>query len=133
MGKFLFGIAVALFSMSANAGCQFSWHSYGDKAIHNAVERNIGRYVTDHYCNKFNARHEIVMTFDAYTLRNMCVGHASVSMRKRGTKTQQQRRFTQVVADTDCRSFDGARQLATEAALDGVKDLMINLNDYKVR
>jgi len=129
--KLLLAALLAVMADSASAACTFRWSHYGENPIRDLVAKQIGSYVTDKYCQKFNAGHEIVVQFNAYTLRDMCVGHAIVSMRKRGTKTLPVHTFSYVAADTACRTNDGARALAADAAFSGVKDLMSNLDSYK--
>ena len=130
--KFLLGILVFLCSLPAYAGCTFQWHTYGDNQIRDIVSQRIGSYVPDEYCKKFNKSHEIVIIFDAFTLRDMCVGYATVSLRKRGSETQQKSRNSAVTTNTNCRSMDGAYELAAQSSLDALKSLMANLSSIKV-
>lgn len=131
MIKYLLGAFLSIAAVNASA-CTFSWQSYGDDAIRERLSTKIGSHVTDQYCNKYNKTHQIVVQYNAYTLRNMCVGHASVSIRKRDTKTMQVTTRSAVVTDTDCRTSGGANDLAAQASLNALDDLMSELDTWKV-
>ncbi|WP_374580594.1 hypothetical protein [Pseudoduganella sp.] len=132
MRKYLLGAALTLAAMNASA-CTFSWHTYGDNAIRSRMEDKIGAHVPEQYCKKFNKDHQIVVQFNAYTLSNMCVGHAIVSLRKRGTTTLQVNTRNSVITDTNCRTSGGANELAAQASLSALDDLMSELDTWTVK
>lgn len=132
MLKYLLGTALTLAAMNASA-CTFTWHTYGDNAIRSRMEEKIGSHVPEQYCKKFNKDHQIVIQFNAYTLNNMCVGHAIASIRKRGTETLQVNTRNAVITDTNCRTSGGANELAAQASLNALDDLMSELDSWKVK
>lgn len=125
--------ATLLGSGSALAGCRFSWHHYGDSAIRDRVAQSIGTHISDEYCAKFNAGHEIVLQFHSYQMKNsQCVGHAIAAIRKRNSDVLPVQNFSSVVTDGKCNTFGQANDLAAEASLSAVDNLMSELSTYKV-
>ncbi|XLZ70079.1 hypothetical protein ABT364_26685 [Massilia sp. SR12] len=132
MIKYMLGAILSVAALNANA-CTFSWHTYGDDAIREKLSAKIGAHVPDQYCNKFNKNHEIVLQYNAYILRNMCVAHAIASIRKRGTETLQAKTRSAVITDTECRTSGAANDLAVQASLNALDDLMSELDTWKVK
>lgn len=124
----LAGLLAVSFAGSASAGCEFNWHHYGDNAIRDLINREIGSHIPDKFC-PLAAQYQIIVQSNAYTLRDMCAGHAIVSLRKKRSSAQQARTYSAIVTDTSCRSLTGARNLAAAASLDAIDDLITNLSD----
>lgn len=130
MNKLLVGILGALMATSAMAeGCMFNWSHYGDNQVRDLLEQQIGDHVPNKYC-PYTEKHSIVIQTNAYTMRSMCVGHATAFIRPRNSNILHARTFSSVVANTDCTSFQGAVQLAVEASLSAVDSVMAHLDDY---
>jgi hypothetical protein len=124
----LAGLLLSSLAGNASAGCRFSWKSYGDNSTKELIGQNIGRHIPDEFC-PLAASHKIIIQYHYYTLRDMCAGHAIVSLRKIRSDIQQANNYSSVITDTNCRSTDGARNLAAKAALGALDDLMKNLSD----
>lgn len=130
MKKVLVGIAGMVFATAAAAeGCTFGWTHYGDNQIRDLVSQRIGAHVPNKFC-PYADKNSIVVQFNAYTLRDMCVGHATAFIRPKDSEILQARSFSAVVTNTNCRSSSDARELAAEATVDAVDAVMANLGDY---
>lgn len=127
--KCLAVILSGIFTSSAWASCNFNWQSYGDNSIKNLVAQEIGSHVPDDFC-RYAKSHEIVFTFDAFTLGKGCVGYASAGLRKRGSKTMIIKRSSAVVSNTECSGSPQAVKMAAESALDAVDQVMNNLPSH---
>lgn len=125
------GLTFFALSGPAVAGCKFSWHHYGEDSVYQKIAAQLGSKVTDEFC-PFAKDYEIVLQTNAYSMRNMCAGHALASIRKANTNTQQTQTFSALSTDTNCRTIGGAESLAVRAGLSAVEDLMSKLGDYKV-
>ncbi|MGV3468130.1 hypothetical protein [Limnobacter sp.] len=111
---------------NANAGCKFSWHHYGDESIKERIGKKIGAEVTDAFC-KYAKKYEIVIMTSNFTNQTLALGHATVGLRKKGTD------IVPLVRMTSYRSADGnyvmayGYELASNAAIDGVIEVMADL------
>lgn len=128
-------IAVSLFLLSINThACTFSWAHYGSDSIRDIIKTSIASNISNKYCQKYNNANEIVIQYEGYVLKGLCVGYAAASIRKRGTKTLQVYNFNGVKTDTNCSTIGEADRLTAEAALDAIDNLMsaVNNETYKI-
>lgn len=133
MKKTLAALALGcLLQANANAGCRFNWHHYGDNTIRDLVAEKIGAHVTNEYCTLFGDKFEIVIQFNAYTLPKMVAGHATVGIRKKGSKAVPAQTLTMLATDSDGRTSGAANNEAVRATLAAVDNLMSELRTYKV-
>lgn len=121
-----------LFQGTANAGCRFSWYSYGDTTLRDLVDQQIGGHIPDAYCEMYADKYQIVVQFNAYTLSNMAAGHAIVGIRKKGSKVLPVENYSILSTDTKGRTAGAANNLAVDATLSALDNLMSELRSYKV-
>jgi hypothetical protein len=132
MKKILAALVLCIcYQGSANAGCKFSWHHYGDNTLRDLVAQEIGGHVSDTYCAMFGDKYEIVVQFNAYTLSNMVAGHSIVGIRKKGSKSVPSENYSALVTDTSGRTAGAANNKAVQATLSALDDLMSELRSYK--
>lgn len=120
---------MTVLSGAAVAGCEFSWANYGDNQIRDIVSQQIGGHVPDKFC-PYAAKYQIVLQFNAYTLRDSCVGHAIASLRRKGSKVLPEQSYSNVFSDTSCRTSAQAQALAASASYAAIDALMANLENY---
>jgi len=121
------------FAVAGNANaCQFSWYHYGDDSTRALIAKEIGSHISNEYCARFNAKHQLFIQSTAYTLTNMGIGHAIVGIRPRDTRIHQTETFTMVSYDAAARTSGDAQRLAVRATLLALDNLMSELKTYKV-
>lgn len=134
MKKQLLSLSVlALFAGVAGnvAACTFSWHHYGDDSVYKRIKEQIGSVVTDDYCAKYNKGYEIVVITNNYMSDRESIGHASVGLRKRGTKDVPIARMSGYRSEKGNFVVSKSYDLATQAAIENLMDLMSDLDGYK--
>lgn len=125
-------ISALLLAVAGNAAaCTFSWRHFGDDAVDKRIKEQIGAAVTDAYCSKYGKSAEIVVITDNYTTSTTALGHATVGLRKKGSdKMVRTRRSSFRLKDGNFVVAVGY-DLAAQAAIDAVMDLMSDLDAYK--
>ncbi len=126
--KSLMAAGWLLLAGTASAGCTFSWHHYGDNAVRDLINPEIGAQVPDTFC-PHKDRVEIVLITDALQGRDGCFGSAVGGLRKKGSDAMITKRTSYLVNNVQCSNTEEARRMAKDAAISVVKDLMTNLND----
>ena len=133
MKKYLAVAALgALLVGNANAVCRFSWFHYGTDSVQARIAKDIESHITDEYCAKFAAQHQLVVQTNYYTFSNMVIGHSIVGIRKKGTKTLPSDRLSAVFHDTGGRTTGEAQATAVRATFDALDNLMSDLQSYRV-
>lgn len=112
----------------ASAGCTFSWHHYGDNAIRDLINPEIGAQVPDAFC-PYKDLAEIVLITDALQGRDGCFGYAVGGLRRKDSDAMITKRTSYLVNDVQCSNTEAARRMAKDAAISVLKDLMTNLNE----
>jgi hypothetical protein len=121
------------FAVAGNAhACQFSWYHYGEDSTRALIAQEIGSHVSDEYCARFNAKHQLFIQSTAYVLNNVVIGHSIVGIRPRGSKVHPAETFTMVSYDTAGRTSGDAQRLAVRATVRALDNLMSELKTYKV-
>jgi hypothetical protein len=130
--KGLASLAMFFATVSSANACQFSWYHYGDDSTRALIAQKIGDHVTNEYCARFNAKHQLFIQSSAYTMSAMTIGHAVVGIRPRGSKVHPTETFTMVSYDAGGRTSGDAQRLAVRATLLAVDNLMSELKTYTV-
>src|SRR5690606_35568017 len=99
--------------------------------IRDLVSQRIGAHAPHQFC-PYAHKHSIEVQFNAYTWRDMRVGHATAFIRPQDSEVQHAPSFSAVVSNTNCRSASDASELAAEATVDAVEAVMANLSDYEM-
>lgn len=122
----------AMFLTVVAHACDVSFFTYANTSVEREIQSLLGSHITEEYCQKFAAKHQIVIQANGLILsRGACVGYGLASIRKKGSKTQQLEWQDAISLKLDCGgSFP--TNLAVEAALKSVDSLMNSLNTYRV-
>jgi hypothetical protein len=123
-------LALLAFSIKANA-CEFSWFHYGASDVQGLIDNNIGSHIPDKFC-KYAAKYEIVVQSSSASHGAQCIGYAFTSLRRKGTKIQQNTTSTDVEYNPNCNARDGQQRLEAAAALNAVDIFMNSLDGYRV-
>lgn len=134
MKKIISGMAALLFVISAQAqtkSCDFSWVFYGDDLVlRDKISTDLHSEVTREFCEKFAKNVELVVQAKISESGGKPTGYSSVSMRYKGTRTQQQIFYTHT--ETSSFLFSGSKTRAwdnaVKATLLATAELMENLN-----
>lgn len=132
MKKTLITLALSSFLLGNANACNFDWSHYGDDNLRDMIASQIGYHITEEYCLKFNQKNELFVMFNAYPLNNMAAGHATVGIRKRGSKETPVRTYSHITTDIAGRTLGEAKTMALRATLYAIDDLMSELGTYKV-
>lgn len=65
--------------------CSFNYSIYAAESISKRISAQIGKYVTNEYCQKYNKEYQIVIIAQGYMTETLSVGHSIVGLRKRGS------------------------------------------------
>lgn len=129
--KLLGSTLIALSLLSSTAfGCTFSWQHYGNPQVFKRLESQIGRAVTDEYCNKYNSHYEIVVISDTYTNNQETLANVSIGFRKRGSNEVPVKRWSGYRSQKGNFVIAKAYDLAAAIATDNLMDVMSALDDY---
>jgi hypothetical protein len=122
-------LVAGLFTSSAWSGCQFSWSHYGSNEIRNIVRKNIGSEIPDKFC-PYAKDYEVVIVFDSFMGSNGCTGYATAGLRKNKSKKMVIRRSSRTRYDTSCSTYEYSVELAADAAVQAVGDVMTSMDDH---
>lgn len=138
MKTIISGAVAFLFAVSAQAQtkpCDFSWAFYGDDLIlRDKIATDLHSEVTREFCEKFAKNVELVVQAKISESGGNPTGYSSVSMRYKGTTTQQQVVYT--YTETSSFLLGGSKNRAwdnaVKATLLATAVLMENLNSIVI-
>jgi hypothetical protein len=130
--KSALALGFSLFTLSgaATAGCQFSYRHYGEPQTFKLIEKGIGSKVTDQYCVKYSKTHEIVLISNEYVNTKGTMAHASVGLRKRGSKELPSMRRSAYQYEEGNFVVAKGYEMGAKVSLDTLMDVMSDLDTY---
>lgn len=123
-------IVAASLSPAISLACTFSYQVYGNTAIKERIDAEIGNKVTEEYCKKYNKEYQIVILTSAFTSSKQSLGYALVGLRKKGTKDVPANARSGYWARDGNYAIGVAYEMAAKTALENIVDVMSDIPSF---
>lgn len=108
--------------------CSFNYSIYAAESISKRITAQIGKYVTNEYCQKYNKEYQIVIIAQGYMTETLSVGHSIVGLRKRGSNVYPANARSGFRSKEGNHAVSVSFDLAAQTAMDNLIDVMSDMD-----